>query len=673
MTVALLLLAAQMQLSFSQYSDFWGTYMGSQYGMSISPNINYQSSPGAVPAGSITIYTDDATYTCLIGQNLAVWYAPNATYGSPGNYITSGTCGSSTVTLTFPQPILTYSGTFDGQSYSLSLVGSQDVSHFTDAKFVGTLSDFQTSNDINDPPNSYACINGNSLDVWSAPDEYPGIYLVTDWNMGYLCGTTSEQNFVLSLPFNPVISQDIQLQNTALIPGAYNPLTFNVLFSGSECTSACSYEIILSNNTDTCPPPFSIPSCYPTENTLDGCTISSGTVSSTPLGLTTGTLNTYTPGNAFPGNSTAPSEDGICYYLSDPNSATSANVFYYTGTPQDTYAILPASPPPPYSPTLSLSSSAVPAGQPIVATFTPNSQMLGVTTYLEFSSQYGAPYGSISQGSSSENFCVAPKFAQQNCPSPLTSQTPDCLLYTGTGATSVSIATSVLDPGLYTMCGYSEGTPQSGITEPTNGFIDTSFVISSPCGIYCPSAEANFNPSNILIVACNGYTSATWFIVILALALIMLGVIIYTGSTLMPGTVRGTMQGYAAGMILAGVVGVAISVLSIWLLLTVTNTNPSTFFSQTCGASVTYTYTGAYQASQESLTKVSIDQDVATLQGAVLVGQLVDFQTDDPSFSCLDGTSMDVYTVPYYAGQDLATTTDQASPCALITLSFPST
>ncbi|MDA8273401.1 MAG: hypothetical protein M0Z72_06670 [Deltaproteobacteria bacterium] len=70
-----------------------------------------------------------------------------------------------------------YTGIYNGQTVYLQLVPNVTVESLPDATIVGTLSDFYTNQpDYLSPP--YAELNGESLNVWTAPAEFPGEYVV---------------------------------------------------------------------------------------------------------------------------------------------------------------------------------------------------------------------------------------------------------------------------------------------------------------------------------------------------------------------------------------------------------------------------------------------------------------------------------------------------------------
>lgn len=75
----------------------------------------------------------------------------------------------------------TYAGTWDGQAVTLTHVPNATVEAYSDAQEIGQLEDFQT----NDP--AYSCLDGQALNVWRAPAEYPGELVVHNGDQGAQC------------------------------------------------------------------------------------------------------------------------------------------------------------------------------------------------------------------------------------------------------------------------------------------------------------------------------------------------------------------------------------------------------------------------------------------------------------------------------------------------------
>jgi hypothetical protein len=80
---------------------------------------------------------------------------------------------------------------------------------------------------------------------------------------------------------------------------------------------------------------------------------------------------------------------------------------------------------------------------------------------------------------------------------------------------------------------------------------------------------------------CNIYDTVSTVVFILALTVMLLGGALYAGSQVLPGSTRGTVQGYAMSMILAGVVGSIIALAAPWLIGIATNQSMTSVI-QTC-------------------------------------------------------------------------------------------
>jgi hypothetical protein len=75
----------------------------------------------------------------------------------------------------------TYTGVWLGNVTTLTHVANVTVEGLADATLVGTISNFQTS----DP--SYSCLNGETINVFTAPSEFPGDYVVHNGLQGSQC------------------------------------------------------------------------------------------------------------------------------------------------------------------------------------------------------------------------------------------------------------------------------------------------------------------------------------------------------------------------------------------------------------------------------------------------------------------------------------------------------
>jgi hypothetical protein len=74
-----------------------------------------------------------------------------------------------------------YKGMFNGAEVSLISVQGKTIEALPDASLVGTLYNFSTSNP------KYSCLGGSALNVWIAPSEYPGYYVIHNGGQGSQC------------------------------------------------------------------------------------------------------------------------------------------------------------------------------------------------------------------------------------------------------------------------------------------------------------------------------------------------------------------------------------------------------------------------------------------------------------------------------------------------------
>jgi hypothetical protein len=90
-----------------------------------------------------------------------------------------------------------------------------------------------------------------------------------------------------------------------------------------------------------------------------------------------------------------------------------------------------------------------------------------------------------------------------------------------------------------------------------------SSPVSSPPG----SASAYFITQEL----CSVYGTITTTLFIFALALALLGAVLYEGSSVLPAQARGSLQGWALGMVIGGIVGIVIAAFSMTVVSIVSN------------------------------------------------------------------------------------------------------
>jgi hypothetical protein len=88
-------------------------------------------------------------------------------------------------------------------------------------------------------------------------------------------------------------------------------------------------------------------------------------------------------------------------------------------------------------------------------------------------------------------------------------------------------------------------------------------VLASMSFITLASAQYANNATNSIYCVFQTVQTA---IFILGVALMLLGGALYAGAHLLPGSSKGSLQGYGMGMILGGIIGVIIAVLSPYIL-----------------------------------------------------------------------------------------------------------
>jgi hypothetical protein len=174
--------------SASAYS-YTGTWLGSSYALTHVTNVTVEGLPDSFVVGTITDFqTSDPAYSCLDGQTINVFLAPQE---FPGVYVVhDGLQGSMCAygTWTFSSNY-SYTGTWNGTAYSLTRVENVTVEGLPDAQLITNdstgaavqFTNFQTS----DP--SEQCLDGNSINVFMAQDEFPGQHVVHDGLQGSMC------------------------------------------------------------------------------------------------------------------------------------------------------------------------------------------------------------------------------------------------------------------------------------------------------------------------------------------------------------------------------------------------------------------------------------------------------------------------------------------------------
>jgi hypothetical protein len=96
------------------------------------------------------------------------------------------------------------------------------------------------------------------------------------------------------------------------------------------------------------------------------------------------------------------------------------------------------------------------------------------------------------------------------------------------------------------------------------------FAVLALLSIMAAPVFATSGSSNVICSIIAIYQTVSTAIFVIGLMLMILGGALYAGSHLMPGSSKGTMQGYGMGMVLGGVVGIVIAVLAPFILSVLT-------------------------------------------------------------------------------------------------------
>jgi len=97
----------------------------------------------------------------------------------------SGDTGQYKAVITVSAPVSSYSftGVWQGQTVNLTLVTNVTVEQLPDARLVGQITNFETNEPAGSKPPFYE-LNGESMNVWTAPAEFPGMYVVHNGEQG---------------------------------------------------------------------------------------------------------------------------------------------------------------------------------------------------------------------------------------------------------------------------------------------------------------------------------------------------------------------------------------------------------------------------------------------------------------------------------------------------------
>jgi|GEM_PF-3088330 hypothetical protein len=138
-------------------------------GMSAPPDTGPIRPPTVFEVGSFDRLTVTTPGVLYLGFN------DNSFTGNTGHY-------RAIITVGMPIPV-SFTGIWDGQAVRLTLIPNQAVENLPDAKLVGQITDFQTDEPLGSQPPFYT-LNGESINVWVAPKEFPGVYIVHNGDQG---------------------------------------------------------------------------------------------------------------------------------------------------------------------------------------------------------------------------------------------------------------------------------------------------------------------------------------------------------------------------------------------------------------------------------------------------------------------------------------------------------
>ncbi len=108
-------------------------------------------------------------------------------------------------------------------------------------------------------------------------------------------------------------------------------------------------------------------------------------------------------------------------------------------------------------------------------------------------------------------------------------------------------------------------------TGKTMSFLRIMFAVLALTGVLATSVVGQGSTGGGVVCSIiTVYNSVVTAIFVIGLMLMILGGALYAGSHLMPGSSKGTMQGYGMGMVLGGVIGIIIAVLAPFIFTSIT-------------------------------------------------------------------------------------------------------
>ncbi len=461
---------------------------------------------------------------------------------------------------------------------------------------------------------SYSTSGANPLTSGTQYLNSPGFYEYCGYNV-IVSGVTFSANLQGSPPSSGAINTvtvnfgttvgTVTTGAAQVIPGASTNITFtvqNVIQSqGQSPTQNCAYGfcmVLLQQPVYAeCPGSIStLPLCSATAPTTLPCFLTPNTLPlSTTVQQTPVNVLVYLTPNTIP-PSANPYE--ACGYYSTSSSGASAT---FVGSTEfsvnaigSSYGLVSY-----FTPTtFSLGDAPIASfqGGSNFYSFTGNTNVCtsGATCILEFSTQSSgcvSPENSIPPPSCGTSAPVSPPCILDAYP-PLPYGSNGGLFY------QQPLNTQYLASGNYLVCGYdymqtfsgpsSAQVPAVNVVSPffstivfsCNSIACDSYSLYPPASVIPPPppptvsnaliATANIPFGALASITCNLYTSINVAFLLLALVIMLLGAVMYAGSSALPGAFRGTVRGYAVGFLLVGVVATVVSSLSIWLIAVAT-------------------------------------------------------------------------------------------------------
>ena len=235
------------------YTASWLNYPSSS--LTLVPSACVECFSDATMVGSVSNFqTQDAHFSCLDGQSLKVYTAPSE---YPGVYVVRVIAGSMCTPYadSWTFPIYTYTGSWNGASYQLTLLQNNEVQTASDARLITfqnncggagqpscgspvRLQNFQSS----DP--NFSCLNGSAINVWMAQNEFPGLHVA------HVIGGSMCTAYGITWTFLPVIHYTITLKS--FIPQAqlWDPDTSTLcaIFVTGLTINSCPYFTYIAEN-----------------------------------------------------------------------------------------------------------------------------------------------------------------------------------------------------------------------------------------------------------------------------------------------------------------------------------------------------------------------------------------------------------------------------------------